>query len=466
MAIATPSDSDGMGGYEYQFVTTPADWLLCTICHYPSRKPHLSDCCGNTFCKSCLEGLKKATAVANACPICRNEEFLTFHNKQADRLVRSLHVFCTNKDKGCEWQGELNDIIGHLVNSEGCKFEEVTCSNDCGKCLQRRYLTSHVEDECVRRKVDCQYCHNSGEHQFIEGKHKKQCPKFPVACPNKCKVGNVPRGEVEEHKKKCPLEQIQCEYHVVGCEEKMVRKDHKKHNKDMMEQHLFLSVNKVIELGENLAKVKKESTTKTDLALAKLETEFQNQIITAQKRIDELEIRLQHNTQLLCNDWYTIINTAASKLTSGDQVVPVILKMADFTKKKNDSVSWFSDPMYTHHMGYKLHLQIKASGWYNSGDMTVTLSVMKGPYDDHLRWPLKGCCEIKLLNQISDSEHHLGKGQYQNIGHRRVTSGIMSEGPLWFSVQFISSKDLQKVTPTCQYLRNDSIFLRVDYKLR
>jgi len=186
-------------------VTTPADWLLCTICHYPSREPHLSDCCGNTFCKSCLEGLKKATAVANACPICRNEEFLTFRNKQADRLVRSLHVFCTNKEKGCEWQGELNDIIGHLVNSEGCKFEEVTCSNDCGRCLQRQYLISHVKDECVRRKVDCQYCHISGEHQFIEGKHKKQCPKFPVACPNKCALPTFQYKKVKD----CSIREFQ-----------------------------------------------------------------------------------------------------------------------------------------------------------------------------------------------------------------------------------------------------------------
>ena len=31
--------------------------------------------------------------------------------------------------------------------------------------------------------------------------------------------GSVPRDDVEEHMTMCPLELIQCEYHVVGCEE-------------------------------------------------------------------------------------------------------------------------------------------------------------------------------------------------------------------------------------------------------
>ena len=95
----------------------------------------------------------------------------------------------------------------------------MTCSNDCGKCLQRQYLAGHVQDECLRHKVDCQYCHITGEHQFIEGEHKEQCPKFPIAC---CEVG---RDDVEEHIKMCPQELIQCEYHIVGCQERIARKD-------------------------------------------------------------------------------------------------------------------------------------------------------------------------------------------------------------------------------------------------
>ncbi|XP_065918820.1 TNF receptor-associated factor 4-like [Dysidea avara] len=200
----------GGRGYEYHFVATPGDWLMCNICHYPSRDPYLSGCCGHTFCKSCLDGAKKATTISDACPICRNEEFATMPNKQADRTVRSLHVFCTNKEKGCDWQGEVNNIVSHVTKSDGCQFEEVICTNGCGMCVQRQYLSSHVEDECVCCMVDCQYCHITGEHQFIEGEHKDQCPKFPIACPNKCEIDNIPREDIDEHRKMCPLEEVTC----------------------------------------------------------------------------------------------------------------------------------------------------------------------------------------------------------------------------------------------------------------
>ena len=80
-------------------------------------------------------------------------------------------VFCTNKEQGCNWQGEVKDIIDHLSK---CLFQVVCCSNDCGKSLERQYLTSHIETECPRRKIDCQFCHDTGEYQFIEGQHKDE----------------------------------------------------------------------------------------------------------------------------------------------------------------------------------------------------------------------------------------------------------------------------------------------------
>ena len=67
----------------------------------------------------------------------------------------------------------------------------------------------------------------TGEHQFIEGQHKEECPKIPLLCPNKCrKVKNLLRKDMEAHRKECPLEMIQCEYHSVGCKRgKLARRD-------------------------------------------------------------------------------------------------------------------------------------------------------------------------------------------------------------------------------------------------
>ena len=95
----------GAGGYDYrftkQFVSTPLDRYFCVICHLPSREPHLSVCCGHVFCKSCID------QVIAPCPMCRDENFVTFPNKQLDRKIKSLDVLCTNVERGCEWQGKL-----------------------------------------------------------------------------------------------------------------------------------------------------------------------------------------------------------------------------------------------------------------------------------------------------------------------------------------------------------------------
>ena len=238
MALATSSKA---GGYDYKFVEVPPDRLVCNICLFPSRDPYLTTCCGHVFCKSCLDDYKKAVSLSKNCPVCREEEFVAYINKQAHREIKSLHMICTNKERGCEWQGELNDITSHLGNSDGCQFEDVKCSNKCGKMLQRRYLTSHAEIECPCHKVDCQNCYITGEHQFIEGEHKEQCPKLPLPCPNKCKVGSVPREGMEAHRKECPLEMVQCEYHNVECEERMMCKRKREHEEEKMEAHLLLT---------------------------------------------------------------------------------------------------------------------------------------------------------------------------------------------------------------------------------
>ena len=121
-----------LGGYDYEFVTKPLDIFVCKICYLPSRDPHLSMCCGHIFCKSCLDHAKEAIVTLskrsyyyNACPVCRNEEFATVPNKQIHREVRSLQIFCTNKERGCTWQGEINNLCNHLECSNGCQYEVV-----------------------------------------------------------------------------------------------------------------------------------------------------------------------------------------------------------------------------------------------------------------------------------------------------------------------------------------------------
>ncbi|XP_065895325.1 TNF receptor-associated factor 4-like [Dysidea avara] len=375
MAIAPPTK-------EGTDITLPSpDWLMCKLCHHPSRETCLSKCCGNTFCKRCAVDVLEDN---DTCPICRNKKNVTNDHKQvlAEQVAGILHVTCTNKEKGCPWKGKVNDISGHLRNSDGCLFEEVTCPNDCGTSIQRQHFISHVEHKCVHRIVECQYCHFTGEHQFIHGEHEVLCPKFLVPCPKKSQ----------------------------------------KTDRDS----------------------EKDSQTKR---IDELEG-----ILTQQMRVLEMFMgkeTIQH---------FINIHNTARKMSSGEEVVPVIVKMSDYTTNKRDRVNWYSDPFYTHPNGHKMCLYCYAGTTH----LSVHLYLMKSPHDDRLRWPLKGYCEMKLLNQVSDSEHYTGTGNYDTNSHIRVTSAERLS--MWYSNQFITNKHLLKVTSTCQYLKDDSIFLQVDYK--
>ena len=522
-AIALP-DNDG-GGYDYQFVKTPSDTLICIICYLPSKEPFLSVCCGHTFCKACLGGSRK---FSNVCPMCRSDDFATIFNKQADRVIRSLHVFCTNKEQGCGWQGEVNDISSHLGN---CLIQIVNCPNGCRESLQRQYLITHVVDECPRRMVNCWYCNVVGEHQFIKGQHQENCPKFPVECPNRCEVDSICRDKVEEHSGICPLEIIPCDYHVVGCQVRMARRDASTHKQEMMEEHLSLSIKELMEtkrqslsiqskfkhevekikddlaqqhlqvekdltakfttsqmeakrikeellqkltvtekelnttkqqlasVCQNLIKAENEHTTlatSTDKAFVEVvnrfrvkitaaENRFKVKIIAAENKISDLESKLQQKIELIegiFGPWLTSLHNQASL---DDQVVPVIVKMTNFFE--NVKTTWISKPFYNNHSKeYKLQLRV-ISTENLLGDPWMSVSLVVDPIQ-----PKIDRFSVKLLNQIDNNEHYMTKSYYICAKASSV---------IWCSRRFISFENLRKKTATYQYLKDDTLFLKV-----
>ena len=102
------------GGYEcIQFVKDPPDHLQteCAVCLCVLREPYLVDCCGNSFCRTCIEPIKSDN---KPCPLC-NVQFTTcIPDKRLQRTLNELHVYCCHKEAGCEWVGELGRLPQHL----------------------------------------------------------------------------------------------------------------------------------------------------------------------------------------------------------------------------------------------------------------------------------------------------------------------------------------------------------------
>jgi len=160
-SVMVKNGCNKVGGYDCDFIESPADDMLCKICHYPACDPVLTVCCGHNFCDYCMEHYKQSKVIDHdKCPYCRVERFQTMPDKRTERSVLNLKVFCPHKCEGCNWTGELRSMENHvnensksMNNNIGCPFTELECSNGCGMVMQRRLVEGHLKSECELREV-------------------------------------------------------------------------------------------------------------------------------------------------------------------------------------------------------------------------------------------------------------------------------------------------------------------------
>ena len=285
------------GGYDFDFVNTPPDRLVCKICCFPCCKAQQSECCGNVFCKSDVDQYEATTTMRPlACPVCRNEEFVTQPNLATDHEIQQLIVYCPNKEiTGCNWTGKIKDIEKHYSHGRECETE-------CEKCkavVKHKLMPSHLDDcPCY-----CLYCDSTADREVISSKHKEKCHKFPLTCPNNCGVDNIPQGDMDEHKKVCPLEMIQCEFHGVGCEAIISREDAESHVKENLMMHLHLTQIKLTVTNKELEECNAKYMNTT--------TEVNKSLSALQERLEALEDLFENNQS---KDKNRLLNLLQSKL--------------------------------------------------------------------------------------------------------------------------------------------------------
>ena len=329
---------------DVQFVKGPAEDWECPICKQTLLDPQLLSCCGNHFCESCVERLRR-----RPCPLCGEAEFKALLDKGRQRQVLQVKVHCPNSGSGCEWQGELRQLISHLVGTGSggnvggaspgprtvppCRYEPVRCENDgCGELVPRINLQQHQNDECPHRKVVCQYCNNfEGKYNELWDVHWQVCPDYPMPCPNNCGIEKMRRSQVQSHcDRDCKMQVVKCPFWEVGCNIRRQRKDLTAHIKASEPHHSQLLVKKTMELQsqqDNLVKRFTEATedmigrlrhrddviqnlhkevtqrdielkkfiSDTDARFAEMKTEFAAKLQERDRKLETLEEKLREN---------------------------------------------------------------------------------------------------------------------------------------------------------------------------
>ena len=235
------------GGFECIFVEDPPEQLQteCPICLCVLYDPYLINCCGYSFCRSCIE---RVSTESKLCPLC-NVQFTNFMpDKRLQRVLNEMRVYYSNREAGCRWFGELSKLPQHL-NPEpasgsdqlsGCPFVSLECRL-CGAGVRRQDIEEHKTGFCPQRPCMCSVCNEYKlTYEDVTSNHWLICPARPIPCPNGC--GMQPKLQhLEEHlNKDCCNAVVECSFSYAGCEVELPRKEMQAHIAENLMKHMSL----------------------------------------------------------------------------------------------------------------------------------------------------------------------------------------------------------------------------------
>jgi hypothetical protein len=222
---------------------------ICYLCKGVYFEPYV-DKCGHIFCRECIF---KHLSKHCECPISKEKQIindLTFIGLLSD-LLNSKHIYCKNKNVGCNWTGALPEFQNHV--NVLCDYEEVNCKNKgCPEKLFRSNLKIHLPN-CDYRMIKCEFCSIDVAYNELFT-HHQICPKFIIPCEQNCKE-KIIREDMENHRKLfCIKTKINCPFKRFGCKEEIMRESIEDHlvKEIMMHQLMMLGyMNNKIDENEN-----------------------------------------------------------------------------------------------------------------------------------------------------------------------------------------------------------------------
>ena len=409
------------GGFDVGiFVETPPLLFDCPLCHRVLRRPHLTTC-GRNVCESCLDDNR------SPCPLCNgavcggaNDGPSAVLNRHVWNEISQLQVHCSCEPAGCDWVGSVEQFVDK--HEKGCGYVEVACGYGCGLKVPRRQSDDHLQ----------------------------VCERYPVSCPRECGAAFERRLCKAHLSRDCPLQEIACLFKEDGCTIKMKRSLLKGHLDAEVCTHIGLVAKSSSEarkkwckerdalIAEQEAKLKAReeeiaALSKTLRGLEDKAQSLQKLVATTEKEIRNLQqeqtrsstvsqqeilardaevkmmkdgiFYLQKQTQVKCLGpplpQYAQHFSRPFPPTTEIFIPPLELTIDNFTQRKNDDECWYSPPFYSHHGGYKLCLEVYPNGLDvgRARFVSIYVTLMKGEYDDGLKWPFSGCLCVTVLCQ-------------------------------------------------------------------
>ena len=279
-------------GYQCEFLDPVSDDLYCKKCTLVARKLSISTCCGESFCQSCLADTQKE---GKPCPVCGEKEYNIVGRVNTQKRINCLQVYCSVKERGCDWSGTLEQLDTHLdPDQDNCQYVDTKCPLNCHMTIPKNEVEQHVAQHCAKRPYVCQHCNFKATYEEVVDEHLPECKYVPLQCPNLCGV-TFERDLMEDHMKMCRLQEVGCEFSGVGCEGRFIREDQEEHTRQNSQKHLTLTASLAVDTKEQLQQKLLEQDKKHKEEEEKLKQKIEEQ----EKKLKDEEKKRQRQEEKL-----------------------------------------------------------------------------------------------------------------------------------------------------------------------
>ena len=437
-------------GYTYQFTDKPLDLLICKICHLVSQDPHETTCCHNTFCKPCIDAANRHGF--KSCPLCRHQPVQTIECVQLHRQIKSLHVFCDNKEIGCEWIGQVDAVKRHMNQ---CPYSMVTCDYHMVGCTAK--IPLHLLSE--------HYGEKEKDHVFLVQLKVEELEITKVMLQQANEALNGTKQEVKRNKELLDIATVELQHTKAKLHDTT-----EKLNVSQTELH---NTNKQLNRTLDHLAHSQEETKDTQTQLTDSEAQLNDtikQLLYSNQKLEVTENEtavvvssLKQIKNHVKNNCYEAIKLEAlsTKIPSEVKVVPAVFKITQYMEKKENNLKWYSDLFYK---GYRMCLRVSPGGVGKGKGthLSVALCLMHGPHDDYLTWPLRETFKVTLLNQqLQDDRNHTMTISYDDRVSDEIADRVVDNdraGPNQCA-QFISHSEIMS---SRQFLVDDCMYFQVE----
>ena len=312
---------------------------------------------------------------------------------------------------------------------------QATC---CGKSFCKECI-----ERLKNRSNSCPTCKAENFFSYPNKGLEQSLYDFEVYCSHKSK-GCEWRGELRELDKHlnsepptdkslegCPFTVIKCPLNHTGCEVKLSRREMKEHVNNDLLRHVL------------------EQTALVQTLSAQLE------LVQGEKqRLEQRVIELEGEVVQLKQAQHVASHT-------GHPIGRVEFTMTNFEQHKNDNM-WYSPPFYTHPHGYKMCLCLWPNGCISDEGthLGVTVHIMRGEFDDHLKWPFRGDITFVLLDQEGGKDRKdIVKVVHFDVAPNRNCTRVVGEEVIGYGRGISAVVPLSALQP--KYLKNDCVKLQV-----